>query len=149
MCRFVCSAAAKITKGKKKKISQRWGRGKRKRLQSGTVSVIVQGSYKGMSQACLIKIKLYFLLGGETSGSRSAAQVGSHFRLLSAALVKKEEPEVESSCGVWCCFGFYFFASKQSWMLFRVWVFLGCGNWLLWVFCLFSMRRTHCSLYWY
>jgi len=82
---------------KKKKFSQRGGGRKRKRWRSGAVGVTLRGSYKDVSWACLAKIKLYFPLGEETSGLRCAAPVGSHFRLLSATQVKKEETEVERS----------------------------------------------------
>lgn len=88
-------------------------------------------SSKGMSQACLIKIVL-FSTKREGFGFTLCRTGG----LLFQTPLKEEEPEVERSLvGI--------FTSKQSWMLFHVRVFLGCGNWLFWVFCLFSMRQKH------
>lgn len=97
--------------------------------------------YPTRAWACLIKLKLHFPLGKKTPGSHCAAQVGSRFRLLSLP------PWLRKKSLKWKEMGWFLFVSKQSWLPFHVWVFLGCGNWLLRVFCLFSVRRMHCSLY--
>lgn len=83
-------------------------RGKEKEVAKWCCQCYNTGLLEGHATGLSYYNKLYFPLGKETWGSCCTAQVGSHFRLLSAAPVRSEEPETEKKKG----FFLFFFLSK-------------------------------------